>query len=182
MWNNDWRPDQSWTLFLDRDGVINERIFGGYVTSPEDFRFIPGVTDSLRLLANVFGKILIVTNQQGVAKKLMSESNLSAVHRYLEDQVQKSGGRIDFIFAATNLKGVEPDRRKPESAMALEAKLMFPEIDFEKSIIVGDTDSDLRFGKKLGMRTVLIRSAENVCEKADLEVESLVEFAKIIGL
>lgn len=182
MWNSEWQPDDSWTLFLDRDGVINERIFGAYVTCPEEFVFKVGVKESLRKLASLFGRIIVVTNQQGVAKQLMSASNLSEVHRYMMDQVNRSGGRIDYCLAATNRQGEQPDRRKPGPSMAEEAKELFPEIDFEKAVMVGDTDSDIRFGKNLGMRTVLVLSEENTQEKADVEVESLAEFVKILNL
>jgi D-glycero-D-manno-heptose 1,7-bisphosphate phosphatase len=171
--------DKSWTLFLDRDGVINERIFGGYVTSADQFKFLPGVLEFLKEVESLFGKIVVVTNQQGVAKGLMSERNLNAVHEFMIEEIHSSGGRIDKVYAATNLKGAEVDRRKPNVPMALEAKRDF-DIDFERSIMVGDTDSDILFGKNLGMKTVLIRSAEITNEKADYTVNSLAELKDII--
>jgi len=67
-------------------------------------------------------------------------------------------------------------RRKPLAAMGFEAKALFPEIDFTKSIMVGDTDSDVVFGKALGMKTVLVRSAEVTKEVPDVTVDSLYDF------
>src|SRR5574343_628673 len=76
----DWNIDASWTLFLDRDGVINERIMSGYVTSIEEFHFLPGVISAINQFTQVFQYIFVVTNQQGIAKGLMSERNLSEIH------------------------------------------------------------------------------------------------------
>jgi D-glycero-D-manno-heptose 1,7-bisphosphate phosphatase len=174
------KVDATWTLFLDRDGVINKRNFDGYITQPEDFEFEETVLTTLPQLANQFGYILIVTNQQGVAKKIMSESNLEAVHRYMLKAIKKAGGRIDQVFCAINLKGTSNDRRKPNSSMAFEAKAKYPMIDFKKSIMVGDTDSDIVFGKKNGMKTVLIRSAEAIMETADYEIDTFRELLEII--
>jgi len=64
--------DKSWTLFLDRDGVINKKIDNDYVKAWEQFEFLPGVIEALKILSAKFGKIIIVTNQQGVGRQLMS--------------------------------------------------------------------------------------------------------------
>lgn len=170
-----WGIDKGWTLFLDRDGVINQRIFGAYVRSVEEFRFKSDFLAIAGFLAEKFDRIIVVTNQQGISKGLMTESNLSEIHRYMMEVINVVSGRIDHIFYAANAKGEFPDRRKPNPAMALEAKKLFPEIDFSKSVMVGDTDSDLRFGRDLGMKTVLVRSEEIVYEKADLIVDNLEE-------
>jgi histidinol-phosphate phosphatase family protein len=172
--------DKSWTLFLDRDGVINERIFGGYVTSADEFKFLPGVLEFLKRVEPLFGKIIVVTNQQGVAKGLMSERNLNAVHEFMIEKIRSNGGRISKVYAATNMRGAKVDRRKPNPAMAIEAKGDFNDIDFNRSIMVGDTDSDILFGKNLGMKTVLIRSAEKIEQKADYTLNSLAELKDII--
>ena len=89
------------------------------------------------------------------------------------NKVQAFNGRIDAVFAATSLKSSELKERKPHPFMALQAKNRFPEIDFEKSIMVGDTDSDIEFGKNLGMKTVLIKSREYTKNQPDLEIERL---------
>jgi len=176
-----WQIDKSWTLFLDRDGVINKRNFGGYIVSPEQFEFNDGVLDALITLDMFFGKKILVTNQQGVAKKIMSERNLIEVHRYMSQELKtKIDFEFDAIYAATNFKGVENDRRKPNSAMGMEAKELFPDIDFEKSVMIGDTDSDIKFGTNLGMKTVLVSSSESVSERSDVTVNSLKEFALLL--
>jgi len=178
---NTLKVDTKWTLFLDRDGVINERNFDGYITHPNDFIFRDRVLETLPKLNALFGRIIIITNQQGVAKNIMTESNLEEVHRYMQEMILKAGGEIDKIYAATNFKGAENDRRKPGNSMALEAINDFPSIDLKKSIMVGDTDSDILFGKKNGMKTVLIRSKEKTIEEADFEIDSFDELLKIIN-
>jgi histidinol phosphatase-like enzyme len=65
--------DKSWTIFLDRDGVINERIMGHYITKVEDFKFLPGVIDAIGIFNKLFFKTIIVTNQAGVGKRFMSQ-------------------------------------------------------------------------------------------------------------
>ncbi|MDX2360245.1 MAG: HAD-IIIA family hydrolase [Crocinitomicaceae bacterium] len=177
---NDWNIDQTWTLFLDRDGVINERIFGGYITRPEDFNFISGVEEAIVLLSEKFHLLLVVTNQQGIGKGLMEERNLLEIHTYMCDQIHRKGGKIDRCYFAPNLRGAEDNMRKPSPAMAELAKMEYPEIDYSRSVMVGDTDSDILFGKNLGMRTVRIQTDEPIGVEADLTTDSLTTFAKMI--
>ena len=175
-----WDIDPTWTLFLDRDGVINERIMGGYVTSPNEFEFLPGVIHGMPRFARFFNRVIVVTNQQGVGKGLMTERNVLEVHSYMCDEIHCSMGRIDKCFFAPNLVGAEDDLRKPGPVMAEMAKLEFPEIEFKRSVMVGDTDSDILFGKNLGMKTVRIKTVEPISVEADLTCDSLAEFSKMI--
>ena len=73
-------PEENWTLFLDRDGVINRRLPGAYVQHWDQFEFLPGVLPALSILANYFAHLIIVTNQQGIGKGLMTESDLQKIH------------------------------------------------------------------------------------------------------
>jgi histidinol-phosphate phosphatase family protein len=169
--------DESWTLFIDRDGVINKRDFDGYITQSEKFIFLPGVFEGLKRLRGRFGRIIVVTNQQGVGKGLMSERNLNELHHYMVDKLKEQEIHIDAIYAATNIRGARNDRRKPRPNMALEARQQFKEIDFSKSVMIGDTDGDLRFGMNLGMKTVLVLSDESIEGRPDFIVNDLEELA-----
>jgi D-glycero-D-manno-heptose 1,7-bisphosphate phosphatase len=168
--------DNTWTLFLDRDGVINTRIIGGYVTKINEFNFLPGVKDAISFFTSKFYKILVVTNQQGIAKGLMSECNLLEIHRYMLDELKKTNGIIDKCYFAPDIKSSYNKMRKPNSGMALAAKIDFPMINFNKSIMIGDTDSDILFGKNVGMKTVRIKTIEPIHIEADITVNSLEEF------
>ena len=176
----DWNIDKTWTLFLDRDGVINKRIIGGYVSQISDFEFNPGAEMAIAQLSSCFQLIFVVTNQQGIAKGIMSECNVLEIHAYMEDKINLAGGKVDKCYFAPNLEGAEDDIRKPNPAMALLAKKEFPQIEFERSIMVGDTDSDIEFGRNLGMKTVRIKTEEPIGQEADLTVNSLIEFANCV--
>ncbi len=149
-------PDSSWTLFLDRDGVINQRPENDYVKSPADFHWTEGALESLIYFSRVFTHILVVTNQQGIGKGLMSEKDLELIHKHMTGELTAAGGRIDKVYFCADLKGSGSFYRKPNVGMALKAKKDFPGIDFASSIMVGDTLSDMRFGKRLKMKTVLV--------------------------
>lgn len=165
--------DRDWTLFLDRDGVINRRLEGRYVRSSDEFEFLPGVLDALVEFDKIFNKIVIVTNQQGIGKELMTHEDLGAVHEAMLTTIENYGGRIDAIYYCPHLDVYEPLCRKPAPGMALEAKKDFPEINFKQSIMVGDSITDVQFGNLLGMKTVYIHK-ENDAE-ADLLLYGLSE-------
>ena len=74
--------DKSWTLFLDRDGVINKKLENDYVKTIDEFEFLPQVLEAIKQFSSHFQKIVIVTNQQGISKKLMTENDLEKVHQY----------------------------------------------------------------------------------------------------
>src|ERR1051325_2969187 len=146
-----WQIDKTWTLFLDRDGVINVRFPGDYVKCVEEFEFIPGVEESIAKLSKIFGRIIVVTNQQGIAKGIYSHEDLNAIHSHMTRMVEIENGKIHAVFYAPQAAEENSPMRKPGIGMALQAKKIFPEINFEKSIMVGDTDSDMQFGKAAGM-------------------------------
>ena len=77
----DLRINKDWTLFLDRDGVINKKIENDYVRNWSQFEFIEGVIEALKILRNIFGKIIIVTNQRGIGRGLMTENDLHEIHK-----------------------------------------------------------------------------------------------------
>lgn len=149
--------DKTWSLFLDRDGVINEEIIGSYVTDRSEFAFCTGALDALAHLNQCFGTIVVVTNQRGVGRGIMSLEQLKDINRYMQDAITAAAGRIDRIYACTALDENDHNR-KPNCGMALQAKEDFSAIDFHKSIMVGNSMSDMEFGKRMGMYTVFITS------------------------
>ncbi|CAG0910654.1 unnamed protein product, partial [Cyprideis torosa] len=138
-----------WTLFLDRDGVINKRLPDNYVRSIEEFEFLGGVKEALFWFSQYFDRIFIVTNQQGIDKGIMDHEDLYLIHDYLLSEVEKSGGKIDQIYYCPHLSIEKSYYRKPNPGMAIMAKEDFPEIEFASSIMVGDSYSDIVFGNKL---------------------------------
>lgn len=158
--------DRSWTLFLDRDGVINKRLVDDYIKSWDEFVFLPGVKESIKIFSEHFGRIIIVTNQQGVGRGLMTETSLKNIHRKMVEEITSSGGRIDAIYYCTDLRSRVPNCRKPSVTMFEKAKRDFPEIVASKCIMAGDSQSDMEFGKNAGMFRVYIgddNNLANVC-------------------
>jgi histidinol-phosphate phosphatase family protein len=151
--------DREWTLFLDRDGVINYQIEGDYVRSWEDFRFYEGVLEAMPVLSRRFGRILVVTNQKGVGKGLMSEADLRHIHNHMCARIEALGGRIDRIYHCPDIDPESPCR-KPNPGMGLAAARDYPDLHFNKAIMVGNTLADMQFGKSLGARTIFIASTE----------------------
>lgn len=159
MMNNELDYNKEWTLFLDRDGVINEEIQGTYVTKWDEFIFYKSSLKSIALLSNIFGRIVVVTNQRGVGRGIMQLSDLIDIHQKMESEIVKNGGRIDKIYACTSIYDDDANR-KPNIGMGLQAKEDFQEIDFKKSIMVGNNLSDMRFGKKLLMKTIFLTTTQ----------------------
>lgn len=173
------KPDSSWTLFLDRDGVLNRRIVDGYVKLPEELEILAGVPDSVAKLNEVFGLSVVVTNQRGIAIGYMTEAELTAVHRKLETELAHSGAHLDGIYFCPHDRNEDCACRKPYMGMAMQALRRFPQIDFTKSFMVGDTRSDMQFGRSLGAVCVWIDTGhrDKVPDDYDFRFTSLPEFS-----
>jgi histidinol-phosphate phosphatase family protein len=175
--------DSSWTLFLDRDGVINEERLGKYVLNWNDFLFTDGALDAFKIFAQKFERIIIVTNQRGVGKGLMTENDLADIHKEMQKEVDAAGGRIDKIFYCTDLDAT-CFNLKPNPGMAFQATKEFPDIDLNKSIMVGNKPGDMQFGRAAGMFTVFITSTNPAQPfphpDIDFIFSSLSEFARAI--
>lgn len=173
--------DTSWTLFLDRDGVINEELNEDYVKTWDAFKFYKESLKALPILAQKFSTILIITNQKGVGKGLMTENELLNIHSLMLKQIEQLGGRIDEILYAIELENDAPNR-KPQPGMAYKAKEKFPAIDFKKTIMVGNRLTDMQFGRNAGIHTVFLSTThpETVFPSPliDYRFEHLLDFAK----
>ncbi|RLD44005.1 MAG: phosphatase [Bacteroidetes bacterium] len=152
----DLNTKDNWSVFIDRDGVINQRIIGDYVKRVEDFQFIKGSIKAIVRFSKHFKHIFIVTNQQGIGKGEMTVEDLKEIHSYMLSEIEKEGGRVDAVYFCPALKDSGDKCRKPEIGMALQAQKDFSEVDFSKSIMIGDSLSDMAFGKNAGMQTIFI--------------------------
>jgi D-glycero-D-manno-heptose 1,7-bisphosphate phosphatase len=149
MHNND-------TLFLDRDGVINKKLEERYVRNFSEFKFIKGSLQAISQLSTIFNRIIIVTNQQGIGKGLMSDSDLNKLHLKMNQRIELSAGKIDKIYYCPHLANLECNCRKPKTGMILQAKVDYPSINFEKSYLIGDSDSDIEAGKRMDLKTIKV--------------------------
>ena len=174
---------RSWTLFLDRDGVINFERNNDYVKSWDEFKFYDSSLEALPLLSTIFNKIIVTTNQKGVGRGIMTEAALQLIHQNMISEIEKVGGRIDHIFYCTDLDNASINR-KPQPGMALQAKEKFPTIDFSKSIMVGNRTSDMEFGRNAKMHTVFLATTHPETafpnNLMDYRFNNLLEFAEAL--
>jgi histidinol-phosphate phosphatase family protein len=173
--------DNQWTLFLDRDGVINHEQHLGYVNTWEEFTFYAGVEEAIKIFTAHFKYIIVITNQRGVGKGITSFENLGLIHINMKEAISKSGGRIDAIYFCPDIDNSSPNR-KPQIGMAMQAKYDFKDIDFTKSIMVGNTFSDMEFGRNIGAKTIFISSTIKDADPSDKRIDavfnSLYDFAQ----
>ncbi len=171
-------------LFLDRDGVLNERNPEGYILNPEELKILPGVPEAVARLNKYFARIIIISNQQGVAKGLMTHDDLHVVNKTLLKAIEEGGGSIDDVIYCTDSAGTPNNCRKPSLAMAREAQNRFPEIDLAHSWMVGDTGSDMQFAINGGMHGIMI-GPENLRDDLEQFIEgrfdSLLDFARFFS-
>lgn len=146
-------------LFLDRDGVINEEKDGSYIFHRDEFVFYSGAVEALVSLSRKFDYVFIVTNQRGVGRGYMTEAALLDIHDYMTEAVVAAGGHITRVYFAPSVDS-NHSHRKPNTGMALDAQKDFPDIEFDKSVMVGNNLSDMQFGKSMGMKTVFLHTTQ----------------------
>ena len=144
------------TLFLDRDGVINVKLEGQYVKGLDEFEFMIGAEIAISKLSKIFKRIIIITNQQGIAKGIMSDNDLGVLHENMLFELKKKEGVIDKIYYCPHLAVENCDCRKPNPGMIQQAIIDFPELEINDSYLIGDSDSDILAGNKMGLITVKV--------------------------
>lgn len=147
-------------LFLDRDGVVNSEI--GYLYLPSQVRFIPGIFDLVRAARSLGSKIIIVTNQAGIARELYSEEDFHSLMRWMTGEFTREGAPLDGYYFCPHHPEYAIDRyrmdcpdRKPRPGMILRAARDH-RIDLARSVLIGDRCSDLQAGSAAGIRQLLL--------------------------
>ena len=144
------------TVFLDRDGVLNEKMPEGlYVTRWEEFHILPGVPEAIACLNHAGLRVLVVSNQRGIALGKYTPADVEAIHANLQALLKTHGARVDAFYFCPHDKGACACR-KPLPGMFEQARRDFPEVVAAESVMIGDSLSDIEFGRRLGMRTVFI--------------------------
>ena len=169
------------TVFLDRDGVLNEKMpEGQYVTQWAKFRLLPGVIDAIGRLNRAGMRVIVVSNQRGVAMGLYTSADVDAIHAALRNLLSDEGPSVDGFYFCPHDKG-ECNCRKPLPGLFQEAVSEFPDIEAAGSVMIGDCLSDVEFARALGMRCIFIDGnrthqkpgAQIARQLADLVCESL---------
>jgi len=145
-------------VLLDRDGVINQRIVGGYVTSWENFVFLPGALEGLRLLTTKNYQVIVVSNQAGVGKGLMSAEDLAGITGRFVQEVEARGGRIRSVYYCTHRAEENCTCRKPRPGLLLKAQAEH-HFNFEDTFLIGDSESDLLAAQAVGCPAIMVSNA-----------------------
>lgn len=141
------------TVFLDRDGTINVKApEGDYVKSWAEFEFLPGAREAIQRLGNAGLRVIVVTNQRGVALGRMTRDDVEDIHTRL---VAETGDAIAAIYYCPHDHD-SCDCRKPRTGMFMEARAAFPDIEFERTTVIGDARSDVEAARSIGARPILI--------------------------
>ncbi len=143
------------TLFLDRDGVLNRHLEGDYVKSWDEWEWMPGILEALAKWSRKFRNVVLVTNQRGVGKGVMSDADLGLIHARMLQAIDAAGGRLDLVLVCTAVDDADP-RRKPHTGMFQEACALLPGLNPARCIMVGDSPGDALFAERCGMQFILL--------------------------
>lgn len=148
--------ETSKAAFLDRDGVLNVKAAEGcYITRAEELQLLPGAVDGLKRLAQMGLRLIVVTNQRGVARGLITEANLDAIHAKLRAELAVAGVTLDAIYVCPHPKDA-CECRKPKPGLILQALKDFPDIDASASVLFGDSASDIEAARAAGIAGIRV--------------------------
>lgn len=163
------------TVFLDRDGVINVKApEGDYIKSWSEFHFLPGAIEAIRLLNDHNWHVVIITNQRGIARHLMTMQDLNRIHFFMEEELQNHGAHVDGVYVCPHEKGT-CHCRKPDIGLFMQAEQDFP-VDKSKSWMIGDSQSDIEAGRNYGIRTISVVNLNPLADKQFPNLLSAVNF------
>ena len=173
--------DKNWTLFLDRDGVINYEKQNDYIHTWSEFKFYEGVLEAMTIFSKKFKHIVVVTNQRGIGKGVTKEEDVIYLHKKMKEEIEENGGRIDAIYFCKEVDSSSPCR-KPNPGMGLQAVKDLSSIDLTKALMIGNTLSDMQFGRNMGIATIFLPTTRPEVKLDDEAIDavfpSLIAFAK----
>jgi len=142
------------TIFLDRDGVINENR-PDYVKSWSEFRFLPGAREAIAKLTRAGHRIVVCTNQAGVARGCLSTKTIDEIHQRMLAHIVEAGGRVEKVYYCPHSKDERCLCRKPRPGMLLRARQELS-LDLTNAVFVGDSITDIRAGLAAGVQAILV--------------------------
>jgi histidinol-phosphate phosphatase family protein len=138
-------------VFLDRDGVINEKApEHDYIRDWSQFRFLPNVADWIRIVNALDYLVIVVTNQRGIARGMMSRDAVDGIHAKMIGELARIGARIDDVFVCPHENDV-CECRKPKPGLVRQAQEKW-DIDIARSLMIGDSDDDAELAQGCGLR------------------------------
>lgn len=167
------------TAFLDRDGTLNVKApDGAYITSARCLQLLPGAASAVRRLNDAGVFVVLVTNQRGIARGLMSQEDHAGIMRRLAEGLAVGGAHLDAAYVCPHDEG-SCDCRKPAPGLLLRAAREHPNIELDRAATVGDSESDIMAGASAGTMTIRI-APEPVASRADHVVPNLNAAVSII--
>lgn len=142
------------TIFLDRDGVINENR-ADYVKSWDEFRFLPGARESIARLTRAGHRIVVCSNQAGVARGIIARETVEDIHSRMIAGIEEMGGAIEKVYYCPHARDANCPCRKPRPGQLLRARDELG-IDLNDAIFIGDSITDVRAGLTAGVHTILV--------------------------
>ena len=172
-------------VFFDRDGIVNVLLDNAYVRNPGEFTFIPEFFEFYKLVKKLGFLTIIITNQQGIGKGIMTDTDLDIVHEYMQNEmIRLTGSKFDDIFSCGELHAANSFRRKPNPGMFLEAVEKW-NIDINQSIMIGDSERDAEGAHRAGIKKAIL-IGEYDCEYANHKYKTykdfLLEAEKILAM
>jgi D-glycero-D-manno-heptose 1,7-bisphosphate phosphatase len=165
-------------VFLDRDGTICRDVH--YMSRPEKFELLPGVAEGVRLLNGLDVKVIVATNQSGIARGYFTEDDLSRIHRRMKYDLYKKGARVDALYYCPHHPDDGCDCRKPKIGLFLRAEKDF-KLDLKSCFMIGDRELDVKAGWNAGCTSILVPGPETENGiKADYFLSNFYEAAKLI--
>ena len=178
-------------VFLDRDGVLNRKQpEGAYVTSWEQFEWLPGAVEAITRMNSAGMTVMLVTNQRGIALGRFTDAQLGLIHSNMRAHLAQYGARLDAIYYCPHDIG-QGQCRKPDIGLFTQACKEFPQAAAHNSVVIGDSLSDIQAGKRMGMKTIFIQGeaerqkagAAVATESADAVAGSLLQAVELqLGL
>jgi D-glycero-D-manno-heptose 1,7-bisphosphate phosphatase len=158
-------------VFLDRDGVLNRKApEGEYVVTWEQFEFLPDAPQAIAKLNRAGVKVIVVTNQRGVALGKMSETALKSIHDRMKRELETDNAHVDGVFYCPH-DGDGCECRKPKPGLLFQAFEQFREVPSAKAILIGDSLPDIQAGREAGLRTIFVRGSSATQKKGFVEAE-----------
>jgi D-glycero-D-manno-heptose 1,7-bisphosphate phosphatase len=176
MNKSDDRQPGKRAIFIDRDGTLNEEV--GYIRELQQFRLYDFAAEAVRLINTAGWRAIVITNQSGIARGLLTERFLAEVHGQMNMELEKAGARVDAIYHCPhhpNL-GVPPfrldcDCRKPKPGLLRRAAADF-QLDLSASVVIGDRFRDVETAQAVGAKGVLVLTGYG---QKELETQSAVQ-------
>ena len=145
------------TIFLDRDGVINENLNNDYVKRWDEFKFLPKAKEAIKILTDADWSIIIISNQAGIGRGIVSAQAVEKINTRMIDEIERCGGKVKAVYYCPHRPDENCECRKPKPGMLLRAAREFG-IELSKSYLIGDSITDIQAGAQAGCTTVLVKT------------------------